>query len=336
MLDLAAAYWPSQPRLVLGLLGGLMVTLLSGLGLMRLASKHPMVARGLSWGVVLAGFSAYAQLTTAEPPGVRMLLIIGMVLFAMKGVVAVETVAAGGSALSPSRWLAWAGGWPGMDPLVFANRPPAPKRAADVRSARDFLARGLVRLAVGLLLLFGAAQSYRSTGSVLLGTVLALPGLSLVLHFGIFNLLCALWRWVGFPVYTLFPAPLASKTLGEFWGRRWNLPFTEMIQRAVYRPLLPALGRRKAALLGFLCSGLLHECAISVPVGRGYGLPMLYFVIHGGLVTVERATGLDDWLRERPVWSRGWTLSWLALPMGILFHRPFLEGIVWPLAGFAR
>jgi hypothetical protein len=26
-------------------------------------------------------------------------------------------------------------------------------------------------------------------------------------------------------------------------------------------------------------------------------------------------------------------LGWLALPLPILFHRPFLRGVVWPLIG---
>ena len=336
MSALWGGYWPDDGVLVSALLAGLLLSLLSGFGLMQLARTRPRLARVLSWGVVLGGFSVYFALSAAEPPGVRMLLIIGIVLLAMKGVVAVETVDDGGPVLSARQWLSWAGGWPGMDPQVFSTEPlPPSSRAPDVRSAGDFLLRGTVRLLLGGLLLAGAAASHAATGSLILTTILALPGISLILHFGIFNLLCAFWRARGVRVYTLFPAPLLSQSLGEFWGRRWNLPFTEMIQRAVYRPLLPVIGRPAAALCGFGFSGLLHECAISVPVSRGYGLPALYFVIHGALVTLERSTGLEAWLRRRPVWSRVWTVFWLVLPMGILFHPPFLRGIVWPLAGIA-
>lgn len=335
MSVLWSAYAPADVQLVGLLLAGLLLSLLSGAALMHLARVRPGLARVLSWGLVLGGFSTYTALSAAEPPGMRMLLIIGIVLLTMKGVVAVETVRSSGRVLPWRAWLIWAGGWPGMAPQVFAAGAPSPARTPDIRSARDFLVRGMVRLLIGAVLLAGAAASHAWSGSLVLATVLALPGISLILHFGIFNLLCALWRACGFPVYTLFPAPLLSRSLGEFWGRRWNLPFTEMIQRAVYRPLVPVIGRRAAAMCGFGFSGLLHECAISVPVSRGYGLPMLYFVLHGGLVTLERTTGLGDWLQARPVWSRVWTVSWLALPMGILFHPPFLRGIVWPLAGIA-
>lgn len=332
---LLGSYGPDDGALVSAMLAGLLLSLLSGFGLMHLARARPRLARALSWAVVLGGFTGYSWLSAGEPAGIRMLLIIGIVLLAMKGVVAVETVRADGLLLTPRQWLAWAGGWPGMAPHVFSSDPSSPPRVPDVRSAGDFLLRGLVRLLVGGVLLAAAAASHALTGSMVLATILALPGISLILHFGIFNLLCAFWRARGVGVYTLFPAPLRAQSLGEFWGRRWNLPFTEMIQRAVYRPLAPIVGRPAAALFGFGFSGLLHECAISVPVSSGYGLPMLYFVIHGSLVTLERRTPLDGWLLRHPVWSRGWTVFWLVLPMGMLFHPPFLEGIVWPLAGIS-
>lgn len=329
------AYAPHDPLLVAGLLGGLACVLGIGYMLMRMARSSPGAARVGSWLLVGVGFSGYSLACTQEPPGMRMLLIIGVVLYAMKAVVAVEEVLASRLRLSPLEWLAWSGGWPGMDPWVFAgwrdpDKEPAP---TEMPSAKTFLLRGLMRLLVGAVLMISAHLAHELTGSLILTTLLALPGISFVLHFGIFNLACAFWRALGVPVYTLFPAPLASYHLKEFWGRRWNLPFTEMIQRAVFRPLRGVIGAKWAAVAGFIFSGLLHECAISVPVSQGYGLPMLYFALHGALVTLERGTGLDDALEARPILARAWLLFWLAAPMWILFHTPFLQGIVWPLVG---
>lgn len=217
-----------------------------------------------------------------------------------------------------------------LDAPDAATAPPA---YLDRRDAADFLLRGLVRLLIGAAMLGLAILSWRWTGSRVLATVFALPGLSLILHFGLFNLACGFWRLFGVPTYTLFPAPLMSTSLAEFWGRRWNLPFTEMIQRALYRPLASPMGRNLAAATGFLFSGVLHECAISVPVMQGFGLPMVYFIIHGALVVLERSTSLGAWLNNHPFAARIWTLGWLALPMPILFHPPFLAGVVWPLIG---
>jgi alginate O-acetyltransferase complex protein AlgI len=153
--------------------------------------------------------------------------------------------------------------------------------------------------------------------------------LSLILHFGLFNLVAGGWRWVGIDCRPLFRAPLASQSLPEFWSKRWNLAFSEMAAIAVYRPLSKRMGRQAAMFAVFLYSGLVHELAISVPVRAGYGLPFAYFVLHGVLALAEQRLGLgrfrQDWLR------RAWTAAWLALPLPLLFHRWFLEAIIWPM-----
>src|SRR5262249_60569458 len=117
--------------------------------------------------------------------------------------------------------------------------------------------------------------------------------LTLVLLFGIFNILAAFWRPLGVNARPLFRAPLLSTSLSEFWSKRWNLAFSEMTALAIYRPATAAFGRRGAIIAAFVVSGLLHELAISVPVKAGYGGPSLYFLLHGLLVAVE------NWLERR-------------------------------------
>src|SRR5437763_446358 len=150
-----------------------------------------------------------------------------------------------------------------------------------------------------------------------------------MLHFGAFNILAGLWRLAGVDCRPLFRAPLVSRSLAEFWGRRWNLAFSEMTALGVYRPLAGVLGRGPATIGAFLCSGLLHELAISVPVKAGFGLPLGYFALHGTLVLLERRLepARRGWL------SHAWVLAWLALPLPALFHPWFLRGVVWPLIG---
>jgi alginate O-acetyltransferase complex protein AlgI len=153
-----------------------------------------------------------------------------------------------------------------------------------------------------------------------------------MLHFGLCHLLAGAWRLAGVAAQPLFRAPLQAESLGEFWARRWNLGFSEMTTVAVYRPLGARLGRTPALAASFALSGLLHELAISVPVRAGFGLPLLYFLLHGVLVLVERTLAksghpLEGWV------GRAWTLAWLVLPLPLLFHRPFLAGVVWPLVG---
>ena len=106
---------------------------------------------------------------------------------------------------------------------------------------------------------------------------------------------------------------------------------------AVYRPLERTAGRGPATAAAFLFSGLLHELAISAPVRAGYGLPFLYFALHGGLVLLERRLEGTAWALSRWGWlGRVWTLGWLALPLPLVFHGPFLAGVVWPLIGMGK
>ena len=66
----------------------------------------------------------------------------------------------------------------------------------------------------------------------------------------------------------------------------------------------------------------------------GYGLPMAYFILHGVLMTVEARLARAKRPIDRVPWiGRVWTLAWLLVPLPILFHRPFLAGVVWPLIG---
>src|SRR5690606_24532884 len=72
---------------------------------------------------------------------------------------------------------------------------------------------------------------------IIAGLILLMTGFSLLVHFGCFSLLAAAWRIAGFDTRALFRAPLHAQTLAEFWGRRWNLAYSEMIALCVIRPV---------------------------------------------------------------------------------------------------
>jgi D-alanyl-lipoteichoic acid acyltransferase DltB (MBOAT superfamily) len=246
----------------------------------------------------------------------------------MKGIVTVEYLRMGGTPLSVSRWLAFAAGWPGMQPALFAQ--PRASQAG----ALSLFVRGVVRAALGAALFVLACVVTRTTRSPLLASILLLPSLSLMLHFGLFNMVAAMWRALGIPAAPLFDAPLRSTSLTEFWGRRWNLAFSEMCQLAVYKPLAPWLGRGPATAAAFAFSALLHELAISVPVKTGFGLPLLYFALHGALTVFEKRMRKNGsgWPASA-LWGRVWSVFWLVTPMPILFHPAFLRQVLWPLVG---
>ncbi len=342
-----SAFTPSEPPVVGW--GVLLLAVTLGFGFAATRLRATAVARGPAWALALGAAAVAERLTAGEPAGFRMLAILGALLYGMKAVVGVEAAAghgggpegdadegpeddrAGGAGvrLAAAAWIGFAALWPGMRPGPFARRTAHP-----LPGAGALVVRGLVRLLLGVLLVAAARGVAGRGGSLLIATVLALPGLSLVLHFGIFNLLTGAWRLAGVNVKPLFRAPLRATSLTEFWGRRWNLAFSEMTSLAVYRPLRRRWGTGPATAAAFLASGLLHEAAISLPVLAGFGLPMSYFALHGALMAIERRLERAG----RPVgavpWrGRLWTLGWLALPLPILFHRPFLAGIVWPILG---
>jgi hypothetical protein len=320
------AYLPSDPRVAWTGAALLVLTLALGLAISRMAS--PRLARMAAWSLVVLALIGVERLTAGEPAGLRMLGIAGAVLYALKAVVSVEERIASGVALSPLRWLAFAAAWPGMRPSLFAGLG-----TRSLPGGLRLMAGGAVRLVAGVLLFLAARYAW-AEGRAIVATALALPGLSLILHFGIFNILAGGWRLLGARCDALFRAPLRSRSLTEFWGRRWNLAFSEMTALGIYRPLEPRVGRPAAMAAAFLASGLLHEIAISLPVNRGFGLPLSYFALHGLLRLAELGLERAGHSISRHAWiGRAWTLFWLALPLPILFHRPFLATVVWPLLG---
>ncbi len=322
------SYTPRDSTTVVVVAIILTATLLAGLAISRMSPRW--YTRLLAWLITAGATIAVERLCHAEPAGVRMLAIIGALLYGMKAVVTVEAQ----SSLSPWQWLGFAALWPGMRPAIFVDAGRAPRPGCWA-----LVSRGCLLACAGLALAFLARLVWHhgrpplSDGAArVLATVLLLPGLSLILHFGIFNVLAGLWRLAGVEARPLFRAPLAARSLESFWSRRWNVAFWEMTTLGIYRPLSVSLGRKAATAVGFVASGLLHELAISLPVFAGFGLPLAYFLLHSVLVLAER--GLERTGRmvsARGWWAHLWVLGWLALPAPILFHPPFLRGIVWPL-----
>jgi alginate O-acetyltransferase complex protein AlgI len=257
-----------------------------------------------------------------EPPGVRMLAFIALLFLWMKAVV----TSSRRDTVPVLRWLAWAMLWPGMRFLRGGS-------ALAGASGSCFL--GIASILLGVLLIIGAHFSWRYTGSAWIATAPLLLGISLCLHFGLFNVMTGAWRAAGYDAGPLFRAPWASGSLREFWGKRWNIAYTEMMQESVLRPLKQSgtvnpVGPRTATAIIFLFSGLLHEVAISLPVQAGYGLPTAYFALHGAATLVEqRVVSPGTWP------ARIWTGLLVLLPLPLLFHPWFLRGIVWPLGGIA-
>jgi len=253
----------------------------------------------------------------AEPWKRMVLLVLALFLW-MKAVVQVEA-ARRGTRLGAGDRLAFVLAWPGMRPRAFARRSPN-----SLPGARAILSRGVVRIAAGGALIALSHALVAAGGSRALATAPLLVGMSLLLHFGIFRLATALWRSRGRDVRELFRDPLRSRSLAEFWSRRWNVAFSEMVQETVYPLAVGRCGPALATGAGFLFSGLLHEAAITLPVRTGFGGPTLYFLLQWLGTLIERRLG--------PL-GRIATLAWIAAPLPLLCPASFIREVCWRIGG---
>lgn len=216
--------------------------------------------------------------------------------------------------------------WPGLDARAFLRPEPLPPGERPSASEWVFAAGKLI---LGVAVFWGLGRLVPPGQEVLLGWV-GMVGVVLLLHFGSFHLLSCLWRALGIEARPLMNNPLASVSVGEFWGRRWNTAFRDLTHRFLFRPLSARLGPRGALAVGFLASGLVHELVISVPAGGGFGGPTLFFLIQTAALLAERSR-----LGRRLGLGHGWrgrlfTLLVLALPAYVLFHPPFVYRVVVP------
>ena len=265
-------------------------------------------------------------------PIFRMLTIITSVFICMKIITATENYKSNRANLTLLQWFIFVFTWAGMRPTIFETMGDKP-----LEKAKTMIYFGFIRIIIGGFLIFLAHKIFlqlNSSVSILIVSVFLLVGFSLIIHFGILAMSAGIWRLSGVKTYYLFNSPLKSNSLGEFWSKRWNIAFSEMTSISVYRPLKKILGTKSAFLIAFLFSGLLHEMAISLPVHKGFGLPLLYFVIQGTVMMLE------EFLVKKNItfFKKGfvanlWVYFWVIIPTPILFHYYFVKEIVWPLAG---
>jgi hypothetical protein len=222
------------------------------------------------------------------------------------------------------RSVAYVLAWPGMDADAFLDakqRVPPPAISTWLWATCETI--------LGAILLWVVARRVPQ-GQLLLRGWVGMMGLILLLHFGTFQIVALLWQSLGVKAEPIMSAPLRSTSLGEFWGRRWNLGFRQLAHELIFRPLYRTLGVATAGFLVFAASGLIHDLVISLPARAGYGLPTLYFLLQGAGVALERSQfgkrfGLG-------LGVRGWCfmLVFLTLPIFGLFHPWFVLRVILP------
>ena len=216
--------------------------------------------------------------------------------------------------------------WPGMDAASFLEEEPISNRAR-CRSS-EWLA-ATAKCGFGVTLLFGVARMIPLQHEYVVGWI-GMIGLVLILHFGLFHLLSCTWRSRGVQARPLMNRPLTSTSLSEFWGRRWNTAFRDLTYRFLFHPFASWFGPRCGLLAGFLFSGAIHDLVISMPARGGYGGPTAFFAIQGTAMVIERS-GFGRQIGLGSGWrGRLFATAVLLAPAGLLFHRPFVVGIIVP------
>ncbi|MCE9604739.1 MAG: membrane bound O-acyl transferase family-domain-containing protein [Planctomycetia bacterium] len=228
-------------------------------------------------------------------------------------------------AASRLRHLGYLIAWPGLDAPTFLRSTAARNSVVDPREG--VVAFGKIFL--GATLFWVAARCVPPDWPIVQSWV-GLTGLAIGLLGGFFHLLSWLWRAGGIDAQRLMIAPLRSVSLAEFWGRRWNTAFHDFVRRFVYQPIALRFGSLSGTTGVFLFSGVLHDAVLSLPAQGGYGRPTLYFLIQLVGLGCERSSlgrrvRLGHGLR-----GRIFTALVVVGPVGLLFHRPFVEHIWLP------
>lgn len=297
---------------------------------------YPLIKKKLiliGWLMLVVSILAVHLIFLHEHAILRMLAIIATTFSCMKVIAVTEGYKNKPLNLSYKQWLVYAVGWVGMraEPFETLGQKPLP-------NAWPMIWFGASRVLIGDLLILLAhvivAQQFNALFTHIAVSAILLVGFSLILHFGMLGISAGGWRLSGVNTYYLFRQPAKALSLTELWSKRWNIAFSEMTSVAIFRPLKNKTGGASALLIAFAFSGLLHELALSVPVNSGYGLPLLYFVIQGILVLIEKVLILKKitFLQNRLA-ARVWVFFWLIAPMPLLFHEQFIKQILWPLAG---
>lgn len=253
----------------------------------------------------------------------KMIAVAVSILLILKTQVLHTFLARGGAATRCNR-VAWFIAWPGLDAKAFFTA-----RTTSHPTTLDWTIAATEMLVGGLLLLV-IAPSLAETHDHVAGWI-AMIGVVLVIHFGGFRMLALMWRRAGRGVSPIMHAPIATRSLSEFWSRRWNTAIRDFAHEFVFKPVAKRWNSRVATWASFAFSGFVHELAISIPAGSGFGLPFAYFLLQGLGVSLERRAARCG----LPV--RDGICGWLFAALFIvpaaywLFHPPFVQRVILPI-----
>lgn len=197
--------------------------------------------------------------------------------------------------------------------------------AFDTRAAGRLLRWGGVA-AVGLALVLRAphdAEPWHYWAQRWVGGLLLIYGLADVMHAS----LAVVYRLGGRAIPLQHRTPLASASIQEFWGARWNLTVSGWLDRNIFRQLARGGHAGWAIAFSFIVSAAIHAYFTLAAIGLRMALWMgVYFLLQGLFVLIERPLGTARW---RSVPAHLW-VTVLMLLSSPLFTEPFLQVVGLP------
>jgi hypothetical protein len=174
---------------------------------------------------------------------------------------------------------------------------------------------------LGLAALFGSTRGADAVSEP--ARWLVRWGLGLVFVYAVPDAVAALWRLafalLGVRLPGLHHAPIASRSLAEFWGRRWNRVVGDWLRRHCFVPVARRFGPAAGLGAAFVVSAALHGWLAAVALGWADAAMMGgYFLLQGLLV------GVEGRLRLRGLRARAFALLAAGLPSP-LFVEPVLR-----------
>ena len=291
----------------------------------------------LSWFAVQAGLLALAALAAGAAVARRVaaaLLVLAAailpwfapaapvpraVLGAMSVLAFMKTIQIAGT---NGPWPAWRRVWHGLTPFDV-------RRATSVAPALDwqllarvasYTAAAVAAFLVGVWGLDALTAPARYVAGMLCAAVTVYAGFEALA--GAIRLVHLV---VGIDAPPIQRAPILSRSVGEFWGERWNRTVGEWLHRFAFLPL----ARRRHPLLGLLAafamSAVLHAWMFAVALDvRAALMAGAFFLVQGVAVLAETRMGARAW--PSPL-ARGWTVFVLLAP------SPLILGPVLRLVG---
>lgn len=207
--------------------------------------------------------------------------------------------------------------------------PSSMRRAQPLAGSSRLVLPTLLLVAVLMAAYWGywkLVRTFELRGIVL--SYLASPFLLLMGHL-LAPLVSPLWAPTGRLLPTLHNHPPLMRSVADFWGRRWNLWFSDWFRYAIFN----RWRRRPASalILVFALSGLMHEWVINMPlwfVTRRvlFGTMMLYFLLQAVGILVERR-----FMKGRAHWRVAFAWLVVLVPAPLLINEGLLRALhLWP------